>query len=186
MLKQLLTGGSILALLLVGSISTEAKTQEPMLQSQVQDVPSSTPAPDGSTTTPGVDAPATPAPEDSITAPAPDGSTTTPGVDAPATPAPEDSITAPAPDGSTTTPGVDAPTTTPAPEDSITAPAPDGSTTTPGVDTPTTTPAPEGVTSPEAGVSDTGLCESISPAGASGGATRARLQALESCTKQIN
>lgn len=107
MLKQLLTGGSILALLLVGSISTEAKTQEPMLQSQVQDVPSSTPAPDGSTTTPGVD-------------------------------------------------------------------------------TPTTTPAPEGVTSPEAGVSDTGLCESISPAGASGGATRARLQALESCTKQIN
>jgi len=134
MLKQLLTGGSILALLLVGSISTEAKTKEPMLQSQVQEVPSSTPAPDGSTTTPGVDAP----------------------------------------------------TTTPAPEDSITTPAPDGSTTTPGVDAPATTPAPEGVTSPEAGVSDTELCESIPPAGASGGATRARLQALESCTKQIN
>jgi len=134
MLKQLLTGGSIFALLLVGSISTEARTKEPMLQSQVQEVPSSTPAPDGSTTTPGVDTP----------------------------------------------------TTTPAPEDSITTPAPDGSTTTPGVDAPATTPAPEGVTSPEAGVSDTGLCESIPPAGASGGATRARLQALESCTKQIN
>jgi hypothetical protein len=161
MLKQLLTGGSIFALLLVGSISTEARTKEPMLQSQVQEVPSSTPAPDGSTTTPGVDDPAT-------------------------TPAPDDSITTPAPDGSTTTPGVDDPATTPAPDDSITTPAPDGSTTTPGVDDPATTPAPEGVTSPEAGVSDTGLCESIPPAGASGGATRARLQALESCTKQIN
>lgn len=52
MLKQLLTGGSILALLLAGSFNAQAKTQEPMLQSQVQKAPPTTPPPDSSPTSP--------------------------------------------------------------------------------------------------------------------------------------
>ena len=54
MLKQLLTGGSVLALLLTGSFSAQAKPQEPILQSQVQEAPSTTPdattIPDAGTT----------------------------------------------------------------------------------------------------------------------------------------
>lgn len=43
MLKQLLAGGSVLALLLTGSLSAQAKPQEPILQSQVQEAPTTTP-----------------------------------------------------------------------------------------------------------------------------------------------
>ncbi len=46
MLKQLLTGGSVLALLLAGGFSAQAKPTEPVLQSQFQ-------APSGGQTTPG-------------------------------------------------------------------------------------------------------------------------------------
>lgn len=50
MLKQLLTGSSLLALLLAGGLSAQARTKELMLQSQVQQAPTTSPAPDGTTT----------------------------------------------------------------------------------------------------------------------------------------
>ena len=51
MLKQFLTGGFILALLLVNSVSAQAQPKEPSLQPQVQEAPSTrTPAHDDSTT----------------------------------------------------------------------------------------------------------------------------------------
>ena len=48
MLKQLLTGGSVLALLLTGGFSAQAKQQEPILQSQV---PDATTTPDAESST---------------------------------------------------------------------------------------------------------------------------------------
>ncbi len=69
MLKQFLTGGFILALLLVNSVSAQAQPKEPSLQPQVQEALSTrTPAPDDSTTNLGTD--------HSIAAPVPDDSTT--------------------------------------------------------------------------------------------------------------
>lgn len=70
MLKQLLTGSFILSLLLVNSLSAQAK-KEPRLQSQVQDASPTTPAPNGSMTSPGSDG--------SMTTPVPNGSMTSPG-----------------------------------------------------------------------------------------------------------
>lgn len=50
MLKQLLTGGSVLALLLTGGFSAQAKQQEPILQSQVPDTTTTPTTPDATTT----------------------------------------------------------------------------------------------------------------------------------------
>ena len=92
--KQFLIVGSILALLFAGNLSAQAKRFEPKLLSQVQEEPSSTPAPGGSTTTPVSDgSTSTPVP-DSSTTPVPDDSTISPGAD--------DSTTSPNSDGSTT------------------------------------------------------------------------------------
>jgi hypothetical protein len=78
MLKQFLTGGFILALLLVNSLSAQAQPKEPGLQPQVQETPSTrTAAPDGSTTSLGTDGSiAAPVPDDSTTSPNTDGSNT--------------------------------------------------------------------------------------------------------------
>ena len=82
MLKQLLTGGSLLALLLAGGLSAQAKTQEAMLQSQAQQAPTTSPGPDGSITAPeGITAPdGTTTPEGTMS---PDGTTTPEGTMAP-------------------------------------------------------------------------------------------------------
>jgi hypothetical protein len=95
MLKQLLTGGSILALLLAGGFSAQAKPTEPVLQAQLETPggpggPTSPEVQDSSTTTPGQsstdetsplggdDTQVTPAPG-TTTTPQPDTSITTPG-----------------------------------------------------------------------------------------------------------
>ena len=88
MLKQILTSGSVLALVLTSGLPAQARLKEPMLQSQAQEAPSTTPTPD------------------SITSPAPSG-TTTPTPDGITSPDPSGTTTTPAPDGSTVSPSGD-------------------------------------------------------------------------------
>lgn len=97
MLKQLLTVGSIFALLLVGSLPAGARTEGSVLLSQTQEVPPTTTTPAGSSVTnQGVDDSAMPStPEDSITSPDAGSSTT---------PAPADSMTSPVIDDSSMSP----------------------------------------------------------------------------------
>ncbi|WP_250122321.1 hypothetical protein [Chroococcidiopsis sp. CCMEE 29] len=191
MLKQLLTGGSVLALLLAGSFSTQAKPPEPMLRSQVQ-APSSGPTSpqqqDSSTTTPG---------QNSTDETSPLGGSTPGSLGPDSGNAPSDTETTPAPtqipdgsipgsgptspqqqDSSTTTPGQNSTDETSplggsTPGGTEATPAPDGATTTPESDASTTSPGSSG--------SNTAVCSSFPVGSPTGGGTRQRLQAGQQC-----
>jgi hypothetical protein len=159
MLKQLLTGSSVLAFLIASSVTVEARPKELMLQAQLEETPTTIPAPDASTTPPGTGT----SPNPGTTTPSPDGSITPPIPGTPTTPdtgtTPDNGSTIPAPDGTT---------------------APDAGTTPESEDSTTT---PEGSTNPSS--SGTVACEPIPMASPSGGATRERIQAQQACSQPL-
>lgn len=115
MFKQLLTGGSVLALLLVGGFSAQAKPQASLLQAQTQEAPfpDTQTTPPAGTIEPGTSPEGTTAPEPTApdaTTPVPDtspeGTTTpdvTPDAGTPETTSPDSSGT-PTPESQTSTP----------------------------------------------------------------------------------
>ncbi|WP_143755398.1 hypothetical protein [Gloeocapsopsis sp. IPPAS B-1203] len=133
-----------------------------MLQAQLEETPTTIPAPDASTTPPGTGA-----------SPTPEG-VTTPGSDDTTVPTPDGSTI---PDTGTTPGGVTTPegVTTPGSDDT-TAPTPDSSTNP--------TPDDSAITNP-AGTSETSACEPIPTASPSGGATREIIQAQQACNQAL-
>ncbi|MBA3921770.1 MAG: hypothetical protein H0X31_08755 [Nostocaceae cyanobacterium] len=188
MLKQILTSGSILALLLGGSIAAEATIKQPLFLSQTENTPSNPPASDNSAPRGPNDATPPVAPDRPNSSPArpsssPDNSTSpvSPGVNDQKSP---DRRT-PSPDNSTSpvSPGSNDPMTPPAPipvspggndpANSPSTPPPNAGNGDPGAP-----PKPDKTTSQ----ASTTSCD-VEARRPTGGSSRIRSQMLDDCSQ---